>query len=253
MPRHPVGTETIGSLDEQKAKVNPPAMARSAERRGTPAPLPVAMRPAVAETRDRRSRASEVAAALARPARLFARGEILARPSPAPREPGLYGWFFERVPPGVPTEGCAVSGGRTLLYVGIAPSRPATEGATRRRATLRSRLRQHLRGNASASTLRLTLGCLLARELGIALHPTGRTGRLTFGDGERALSAWLAANARIAWTTHDAPWTVEADVIHSLCLPFNLQHNATHAFHAKLKQCRAAARESARGLADAKR
>ena len=41
------------------------------------------------------------------------------------------------------------------------------------RQTLRSRLRDHVAGNAFSSTLRLTLGCLLADRLGITLQQVG--------------------------------------------------------------------------------
>ena len=44
---------------------------------------------------------------------------------------------------------------------------------------LRKRLRGHLRGNASGSTLRLTLGCLLADQLRLKLRPVGASKRLT--------------------------------------------------------------------------
>ena len=47
------------------------------------------------------------------------------------------------------------------------------------------------RGNAYGSTLRLTLGCLLADQLGIELRRVGSGTRLTFGDGEQALSEWM--------------------------------------------------------------
>lgn len=46
---------------------------------------------------------------------------VLDRPSPVPRLPGVYAWYFAEVPPGVPTEGCHRALEYTLLYVGIAP------------------------------------------------------------------------------------------------------------------------------------
>src|ERR1700722_7026268 len=54
-------------------------------------------------------------------------------------------------------------------------------------------------GNAEGSTLRLTLGCLLAGELGLELRRGGSGGRLTFCDGEARLSGWLAENALVTW------------------------------------------------------
>src|SRR4051812_39622174 len=99
--------------------------------------------------------------ALLAPAALLSRAEILARPCPLPALPGVYAWYFDEPPPGVPLSGCYRVLGRVLLYVGIAPK--ATVGATTRpsQRTLRHRLRDHFCGNAEGSTLRLTLGCLL--------------------------------------------------------------------------------------------
>jgi hypothetical protein len=56
-----------------------------------------------------------------------------------------------------------------------------------------------MRGNTSGSTLRLTLGCLLADDLGLKLRPVGRTGRLTWGPGEDTLSEWMSRNAFVTW------------------------------------------------------
>jgi hypothetical protein len=41
------------------------------------------------------------------------------------------------------------------------------------RQQLRSRLRRHSAGNAAGSTLRLTLDCLLASQLGVQLRRVG--------------------------------------------------------------------------------
>ena len=50
-------------------------------------------------------------------------------------------------------------------------------------------------GNAEGSTLRRTLGCLLAEQLGIELRRVGSGRRFTFLRGEQALSGWMAQNA----------------------------------------------------------
>jgi hypothetical protein len=127
------------------------------------------------------------------PQRLWTRDEILT-PKAIPARPGVYAWWFRTIPSGVPTDECETHDSLTLLYVGTAPKAPASNGK-QSRATLRSRLRQHLRGNASGSTLRLTLGCLLSKQLGIELRPVGTTERLTFGkSGEEALSGWMEKN-----------------------------------------------------------
>jgi hypothetical protein len=167
---------------------------------------------------------------------------VLARPCPIPGEPGVYSWFFKEPPPQVPLEGCSSHGGATLLYLGIAPSRPGS------RSNLRKRLRGHLRGNASGSTLRLSLGCLLASRLGIELRRLGRTQRLTFSEGEAKLSAWLEQNAPFAWVEVEEPWRFEEGLIRAASLPLNLELNAAHPFHASLHAARREARARARRL-----
>ena len=66
------------------------------------------------------SEANEIVA----PTRLWTGAEVLATPSPTPREPGVYGWYFKSIPPGVPTDGCIRRDGLTLLYAGISPKAP---------------------------------------------------------------------------------------------------------------------------------
>src|SRR5690349_422197 len=122
------------------------------------------------------------------PARLWSRTEVLVRACPVPREAGVYAWYFREVPPGVPTDECVRAHGATLLYVGISPKAPPANGRPPSRQRLRNRIRYHFRGNAWGSTLRLTLGCLLADSLGIELRRVGSGKRRTFADGERTLS-----------------------------------------------------------------
>lgn len=186
---------------------------------------------------------------LERPERLWTRAEILTHPCPVPRVGGVYGWFFREIPQGVPTTGCVAHEGHTLLYAGISPTAPPTNGKPPSAQTLFHRVRYHMRGNAEGSTLRLTLGCLLADELGIALRRVGSGRRMTFGaDGEVALSEWLSANARVTWCEHDRPWELEARCIGSLSLPLNLAQNRAHPFHGALTSIRAEAKARARDL-----
>ncbi len=142
---------------------------------------------------------------LLNPAHLYSRAEVLERPGPVPPNPGVYAGYFRDVPGSVALEGCHVMGDATLLYVGIAP-RLFREGLPASRQTLRSRLRYHYRGNAEGSTLRLTLGCLLANTLGLDLRRVGSGKRLTFGPGEAVLSAWMGENAFVTWVEHPRPW-----------------------------------------------
>ncbi|GLY99946.1 GIY-YIG nuclease family protein [Actinoplanes sp. NBRC 103695] len=165
-----------------------------------------------------------------------------------PRKSGVYGWYFDETPPGVPTDGCHSTDAGQLLYVGIAPREPAANGASPSRQTLRNRLRNHCRGNASSSTLRLTLGCLLAERLDLGLRRVGNSARLTFVEGEHVLSAWMADHARVAWMEHEEPWLLELELIKNLVLPLNLKDNSHGPFRAALRAARAAQREIARTL-----
>lgn len=175
------------------------------------------------------------ATVLTRPDRLWSAEEVLRRPSPVPAMAGVYGWHFEQAP-----HPDLVAG--RLLYVGIAPRYMANRTSTQ---NLRKRVRYHFRGNAAGSTLRLTLGCLL----GLELRRVGSGKRMTFGkEGEAALSQWMAENARVCWIEHAEPWTMESELISQLDLPLNLDQNRRNAFHRKLKELRAQARQRAREL-----
>ena len=50
-------------------------------------------------------------AALLTPTKLWTRTEVLARPCPVPASAGVYAWFFDSFPQGVPTEGLVRSYG----------------------------------------------------------------------------------------------------------------------------------------------
>jgi len=63
------------------------------------------------------------------PDRLWSRTEVLVRDCPVPRAPGVYAWYFRQPPAIVPIDGCLTAHGATLLYVGISPRRPPTNGS----------------------------------------------------------------------------------------------------------------------------
>ncbi len=176
------------------------------------------------------------------PTHLHDSSVLLGVSSVVPKQAGLYGFYFRQIRGSVPTEGCVVHNGATLLYVGIAPSSSSSS------AHLRSRLRQHLRGNAYGSTLRLTLGCLLSRKLGLELRRTRSGKRRTFGPGEEILSEWIAEHAQVVFVVSPEPWSVERTVVTGLCLPLNLEFNEGHSFHSQLSELRGASREKALSL-----
>lgn len=105
-----------------------------------------------------------------------------------------------------------------------------------------------MQGNAEGSTLRLTLGCLLADVLAIELRRVGSGKRLTFSAGEEQLSNWMAENARVVWNVCEEPWKLEQELIKSVCLPLNLDQNGAHEFFPKLSALRREAKQRARML-----
>lgn len=161
---------------------------------------------------------------------------------------GVYSWYVKELPYPIDTRGCVVLDDLILLYVGISPKAPPRNGRARSRQTLRSRIRYHYRGNAEGSTLRLSLGCLLGQRLGLQLRRVGSGTRLTFADGEQALSAWMADNAYVTWLETPEPWAAERELIAAVDLPLNLDQNRRNAFHAELSLRRALARATARTL-----
>lgn len=105
-----------------------------------------------------------------------------------------------------------------------------------------------LHRNAEGSTLRKTLGILLADELGIELRRVGTGTRMTFGTGEQALSMWMSHNAFVSWIVDPEPWILEAQLIAELDVPLNLEGNAHNAFHPELSAARSRAVGHARSL-----
>jgi hypothetical protein len=62
---------------------------------------------------------------------------------------------------------------------------------------------------------------------------------MTFVEGERRLSAWMAENAYVSWVVRNKPWELEDDLIAALDLPLNLQGNRRNEFHPVLTAARA--------------
>ncbi len=178
--------------------------------------------------------------ALLFPKKKWSRAQVLGPSRPVPEEPGVYAWYFRKIPRRVPRTGChRSSDGLTLLYVGISPAKPK-KGRRPSRQNLRDRLRQHFDGDAECSTLRRSLGCLR----GLKLKQRGAKG-FTFGPaGELALSAWMAKNAFVCWVPSIDPWLVEHQFIaaHGATLPLNLQGNKANTFRKTLKAIRANAK-----------
>jgi len=182
---------------------------------------------------------------LIHPQKVYSRIEVLPRDSPVPRSPGVYAWFFKEIPPKVPIDNCVEFNGLYLLYVGISPKKPQRMGKPSKQ-NLRTRIKNHYRGNAEGSTLRLSLGCLLSEKLGIELRRVGSGKRMTFSEGEDILSDWMDENAFVTWIVHDKPWRIEDQAIRRISLPLNLRDNESHPFHRSLTSIRRSLKRSAR-------
>ena len=130
--------------------------------------------------------------------------------------------------------------------MGISPSKPPLNGKSPSKQSFAARVRYHFAGNAEGSTLRLTLGCLLADQLGIRLTRVGSGGRYTFTNpGEIRLGTWLEQNAAVCWVEHPQPWELEEQLLRTLSLPLNIDGNDLHPFIATLRAFRRAARAAA--------
>lgn len=184
------------------------------------------------------------------PDQLNSRASVMTRPCPVPKAPGVYAWFFRQAPDGIDASKSHRVGDLTLLYVGISPKEPPLNGRPPSRSTLRQRLRTHYAGNAAGSTLRRTLGCLLADRLGLELRRVGSGDRLTFTNpGEQTLDAWMAENAFVSWHALDRPWDAERQLLGSgLSLPLNLRDNPDAAQVTYLSSVRRRAVERALAL-----
>lgn len=187
-------------------------------------------------------------AALLEPEHLWSRAEVRTRPCPVPRVPGVYAWYFLRAPTGVSIKDCHRARGAALLYVGISPKPVPANGSPPSRQTLCGRVRYHFTGNAAGSTLRLTLGCLLAESLEIELRRVGSGLRRTFTDGEHRLSEWMDRNARVCWIPVEQPWKVEEHLISRGSLPLNLRGNERHSFYPILSDIRRDHKQRANSL-----
>lgn len=177
------------------------------------------------------------------PDKTFSRAEVMCNPTPVPAVNGIYFWWFKEIPPEVPIEDCITQNGYTLLYVGISPDKKSKPNS---RANLRQRIKTHYSGNAEGSTLRRTLGVLLATKSNFPLRRVGSGKRTTFThSGEQWLDQWMEKNARVYWVADEEPWVLEETLISNISLPLNLQGN-NHSFKPILSAMRSKAMAEAK-------
>ena len=153
---------------------------------------------------------------------------------------GVYGWWFDNRLPLVPRDGCIEREGKHLLYIGIAPpkNQPVRRGAP---TPVKSRLwRNHLRGTARTSTLRLSLAALLEQELELAFWRDKRNRVRMDRHYEDRLSEWISKHAAISVVQHDEPWSLEEMLVRNgPPLPLNLSMSG-HPFRSTLSDLRRA-------------
>ena len=186
----------------------------------------------------------EVIEKLTNPERLYSRSEVLAKSSPVPKARGIYAWYFQNMPVSVPTDGCKVMDGKTLLYAGISPNRASSQG------TVYKRITQHYKSKARSSTLRKSLGVLLYGQDSTPLRITSMKESNKFSltpEYEEKLNYWMMENAFVCWLEHEEPWNVEHGFIGSVLLPLNIDGSG-HPFSRLLGDMRIDAQDQAKGL-----
>ena len=117
--------------------------------------------------------------------------------------------------------------GFDLLYVG------ATSDSLRRRAL------QHVVGDSRTSSLRMTVGALLAGDLDLEPAGDGSRTYFNFGDGERRLTQWLCAHTRVAVHPSSQPFAIEKWLLREYAIPLNLSERKRHPFSKYLMALRA--------------
>ncbi|AQA04215.1 hypothetical protein BVC93_19290 [Mycobacterium sp. MS1601] len=170
-------------------------------------------------------------------AAMYTRDQLFADKCPMPEQAGACGWWFREIPGDIDVSGCRQRDGWTLLYVGISPGPPRTDGKPQAVQDIRKRTRYHFgAGGASAdgSPLRKSLGVLLGYEL----RRVGSGKKQTFAGDESTLTQWMAENAAVSWVLHPEPWYLEAKLFGALDLPLNFQGNERNAFAAELARLR---------------
>jgi len=172
------------------------------------------------------------------PAKLIRPADILVHIEEYAVTHGLYGWWFDDSLPEVPRGGCLEFDGKHLLYIGIAPpkdrpTKPGTATPVKRRLW-----RNHLRGSARSSTLRLSLAALLRDQLGFEFYMDASDRVRMTNDHEERLTAWIEDHAGISVVHHDAPWQLEEALVRNgPPLPLNLSMSG-HPFKPTLSALR---------------
>ena len=145
---------------------------------------------------------------------------VLASAALPPHVPGFYAWWIndERISDATPAlplnRPLPVQKPWSLLYIGICPKKPSNR-------TIEDRILKDHRGNSiGSSTFRFSLAALLRGQL--ALTPQQGFDRARISDEPR-LGEWIDKNCGLTFAQCDQPWTVEKEIIETLCPPLNLK------------------------------
>lgn len=169
------------------------------------------------------------------PRKLLEPAEILEHVAHRKIHHGIYGWWFDGALPEVPRDGCFNYDGRTLLYVGIAPSSLKYANSGR---TLSGRIKNHLSGTIGNSTLRLSLAALLQEEFKFQFWRAGKKARMTCENEDR-LTEWIFHYANLSVAEYSMPWQLEREIIQrGPTLPLNLKDNRRNPFKPILSDLR---------------
>jgi hypothetical protein len=150
--------------------------------------------------------------------------------------PGLYSWWADSDARSLIGQQLGV-GVRALVYAGQAGATrwPSGKKST---ATLASRIRSnHINGNASSSTFRLTLSALLLEPLNLQVAKRGRLAP----EANRAVSVWIKDHLRVAIVAFDCRETlgrIEAAVLDVLDPPLNIEGRPSAPWRSRLAQLR---------------
>ncbi len=152
------------------------------------------------------------------PRRVFSARNVSANPAIVPSTRGIYGWYFDILPPRTPKGNVTVDG-HMLLYIGIAGATPGSK------STLRKRIRSNHLGKHSTpqSTLRRTLGKRLTEQLRLVRQAKAGKKYWYGPEGEARLRQWMIDHTILAWQEDDIPREIEAAILSAsdILLPLN--------------------------------
>lgn len=167
-----------------------------------------------------RNAAEELAAVLSDEHRTEPPASFPTDPSSASHA-GLYSWWADDTARSIIAAQLGVPIPR-LIYAGQAGATRWPSG-TKSNATLASRVRtNHISGNASSSTFRLTISAILLEPLGLVVAKPGRLER----DDNRRVSDWIKEHLRVAivpYHDRDSLGRIESEVLDLLDPPLNLE------------------------------